>query len=155
QIVAPRCSSTGTSPITLRAVRGRARLAAEVIDEPWRPVGARELECERGLVRIARLCKTVERVFGHRASALASEPAGREPALDLIEAIEPPERLAIDDDVRRPEHATRHRLLDFALEPLLDLRRRDRRAGFGCVDAFIRCDRNRLLRIGDVDIGEE
>src|SRR5262250_2149646 len=49
----------------------------------------------------------------------ALEPAGREPPVELIEPIDPPERLAVDDDVRRAECADRDGLVDLDLGPVL------------------------------------
>ena len=48
-----------------RAVRRRARLAAEIVDEARRPFGAGQLHRQRRLVAIARLRESVQRVLGH------------------------------------------------------------------------------------------
>src|SRR5262245_35042282 len=48
-----------------------------------------------------------------------SPAASGEPALDLVEAVRSPERLAVDDDVGRPEHAALDRSIHFDAQPLL------------------------------------
>src|SRR5205814_9938036 len=47
------------------AVRVRARLALEEVDEHWRPVRADEVEHQRRLVGIARLGIAVQVIFSH------------------------------------------------------------------------------------------
>src|SRR5262245_8614599 len=48
-----------------------------------------------------------------------SPPAGGEPALDVIEAIGAPERLAVDDEERRAEDLARDRGIDHVLQLVL------------------------------------
>ena len=47
------------------AVRSRARLAPEVVDEPRRPIGPGKFQRQRGFVCVARLREAVKRVLGH------------------------------------------------------------------------------------------
>src|SRR5262249_14433045 len=46
--------------------------------------------------------------------------AALEPARDLLETVDTPERLAIDDDIRGPEHAARDGGIDFVSEPVFE-----------------------------------
>jgi hypothetical protein len=56
----------GTSPIRLqRAILRRARLAAEIVDEARLPVGTRQRQRQRRLVRVAGLREAVKYVIGH------------------------------------------------------------------------------------------
>src|SRR5262245_2678908 len=67
--------------------------------------------------------------------SLILEASGREPAVDLLEAIEPPERLAVDEHERRAEDAARNSAVDFALQRFLDRRVVDGRARGGAIGA--------------------
>jgi len=51
---------------------------------------------------------------------VCSKPARRQPSIHLIQPVISPERLAIDDDVRRAKNALRQRGIDFIFQPLLD-----------------------------------
>src|SRR5262245_58639235 len=59
-----------------------------------------------------------------RASSFRSmsPAAGGEPALDLVQAIRAPERLAVDDDVGRAENAALDRGVYLDAQPLLHRR---------------------------------
>src|SRR5215467_4979694 len=83
------------------------------------------------------------------------EPAGREPPVELIEPVDPPERLAVDDDVRRAERADRDRLVDLGLGPVLHRLIGERGANLVGGDPERRRDRDRVLGDGGVDVLEE
>src|SRR4051812_39444421 len=51
--------------------------------------------------------------------------SAREPALELLEPVGAPERLAVDDHVRRAEHALAEAAVDFGAQPVLGFLRRD------------------------------
>ena len=61
----------------------------------------------------------------------------REPALDLIESIHAPERLAVDDDVRRAEDPACNRVVDLGLGEFLDARVGDARADVIGIEALL------------------
>src|SRR5213592_278309 len=85
----------------------------------------------------------------------SSEPSVGEPAVDLIEAIETPERLAIHENERRAENAARNGTVDFALQCLLHRGVVDARARSGAVGACVRCDVGGDIGIGNVATVEE
>src|SRR6266513_1750579 len=85
----------------------------------------------------------------------SSEPSGGEPAVDLIEAIETPERLAIHENVRRAENAARDRTIDFVPQCLFHRRVVDARARSGAVGACFCRDVGGDIGIGNVAAVEE
>src|SRR6266567_9421843 len=84
-----------------------------------------------------------------------SPPSGCKPAIDLVEMIHTPERLAIDDDKGRTEDAGRDRPRSLALEGILYRRIIDRRARRCGIRAAARCDGRRDVGVRDVDIVTE
>src|SRR3954451_19194304 len=89
------------------------------------------------------------------AMIVRSEFSLREPPLDLVEAVESPERLIVDKDERRAEDAARHRPVDLALQRGLDLGIVDRRARGVRIDPVLRGHGHRVVRTGDVDVVAE
>src|SRR5437762_5685817 len=85
----------------------------------------------------------------------SSEPSGGEPAVDLIEAIETPERLAIHENERRAENAARDGTVDFALQCLLHRGVVHARPRSGAVGARVRRDLGGDIGLGNVAAGEE
>src|SRR5262245_8341662 len=80
------------------------------------------------------------------------EPAGREPPVELIEPIDAPERLAVDDDIRRAEGADRDRLIDLDLGPVLHRLVGERGANLIGGEPELRRDGDRGLGDGGVDV---
>src|SRR5437763_10709138 len=85
----------------------------------------------------------------------SSETSGGEPAVDLIEAIETPERLAIHENIRRAKNAARDRTVDFALQCLFHRGVVDARARSGAVGPCFRRDVGGDIGIGNVTAVEE
>src|SRR5262245_59323913 len=84
-----------------------------------------------------------------------SEPAFGEPALDLVEAVESPERLLVDEHERRTEHAGGERFLPLAAKLVLDRRVVDRRPRALAIVSGLRRDVGRDLGIGNVALVDE
>src|SRR5882762_5645598 len=105
------------------AVRRRPRCAVEEIHEAGRPVGPREFEVQRRLVRVTGLREAVQGVFGHdvliRMWVRRSPAPGRKPFVQVLHPVNAPERLIVHDHVRRAEHAALDRGLSLGLETLL------------------------------------
>src|SRR4051794_7305900 len=59
--------------------------------------------------------------------------AACEPAIELVQAVMAPERLAIDDKVRRAEHPLGDRLVVHRLQPLFQLRASQGRQSIGAI----------------------
>src|SRR4029453_8809320 len=73
----------------------------------------------------------------------------------MIEAVEPPERLAVDDDEGRSEYTAADRLFDVALQRFLHQWVVDRRGRRGGIEAFLRRHGNRIVGHGNVDVVDE
>src|SRR6185295_2084636 len=126
--IAPRCSSIGTSPITLTARYAGVRVSP-LKKSTNRGSQSAPANCSAsaGLYAFPDWAKQWStysaistslqfvRSLAESPRGPATKPARREPALHLIETVQAPERLAVDEDERRTEHAAPHRLLDFAL----------------------------------------
>src|SRR5262245_39850078 len=85
----------------------------------------------------------------------ALEPAGREPPVELIEPIDSPERLAVNDHVRRAERTGGVRLRDPDLGPVLDRLVAERGATLVGGEPELRRDGDRVLGDGGVHVLEE
>src|SRR5487761_2011369 len=68
--------------------------------------------------------------IGLCAPGLILPAAAGEPLLDLLQAVGTPERLVVDDDIRRAEGAAGYRLVHLGFHQVLDRRIVDRRAHF-------------------------
>ncbi|MNY21124.1 hypothetical protein D3C86_1546460 [compost metagenome] len=75
--------------------------------------------------------------------------------LHLLEAVEAPERLPVDDHERRAEHALGHRHLDLGLELVLDLVAGGALVHGDGVDAQRLGQLGQLRRLGDIEVIDE
>ena len=82
-------------------------------------------------------------------------PPGCEPLLDLVEPVHAPERLAVDHDEGRAEHASGDRGVDFALGPVLDRRIAQRGAHLVGVAAEGGRDLDDVVHLGNVHVIDE
>src|SRR5690348_16789333 len=90
-----------------------------------------------------------------RETPAASEPALREPAIDLVEVVDAPEWLAVDEDEGRAEDALGNRRLDFAAQRILHHGVVDGGARGGTIEARLAYDVGCHLRITDVAVVHE
>src|SRR5688572_3962271 len=88
-------------------------------------------------------------------TGMRSERSLRQPALDLVESVHAPERLAVDDDEGRAEYAALDRRVRFALQAFLHRRAGDRREHFFAHDAERRCDVRGHFGAGNIAIVDE